>query len=281
MSRIRPSPPPASPAPASGQSYLIRSSGAVQVSGFTQFLSVTRALVSSNDVGQICPVPRWRTALESSFTLGRKTLMALTFPGALAAACTLAVSALTTLPAAAQAFNVNTSGTSQVVEVINPIGPVLRFATQTTGAGTFGLTGYFSTDIVNLGTGAGSGTNRFVAANGDELLGAFSVQLSPGPTPGTLFLNGVTQFTGGTGLFAGATGSATMEAFGQFISDTEAVVSFSHIGQLSLVPEPGTTAMLLAGLGLVGALAWHRRGAAPRLVGPKPGPLHSRSSKGE
>ncbi len=174
-----------------------------------------------------------------------------------ATACTLAAVACN--PALAETFRVDTSGQSQVIEIIEPTVPVLRFQTQTSGTGSFGLIGYASTDVVNLATGLGHGTNRFFAANGDELLGSFTVQLSPGPTPGTLILNGLTQFTGGTVVFAGATGSATLEAFGQFISDSEALVSFTHLGEITVVPEPATTALLLAGLAAVGGLIRRRK----------------------
>jgi hypothetical protein len=144
-----------------------------------------------------------------------------------------------------------TSGTSQVIEIINTQGPVLRFATQTEGTGSLGLTGYLSTDVINMATGQGSGTNRFVAPNGDELRGSFTVQVLPGATPGALSVQGLTLFEGGTGIFDGATGSASFVGTGQFVSDTRALVSFEHTGQLSMVPEPATGALLLGGLAAV------------------------------
>jgi hypothetical protein len=46
---------------------------------------------------------------------------------------------------------------------------------------------------------------------------------------------------------------------GQFISDTQALVSFEHTGQLSMVPEPATGALLLGGLAAVAAGARRQR----------------------
>jgi PEP-CTERM motif len=182
--------------------------------------------------------------------------------GRTAAALALSGAAMAPQAANANNFFAQVQGTAQVIEVINPVGPVLRFQTQTTGSGSFGiagytLTGYTSTDIVDLSTGQGSGTNRFIADNGDELFGSFTVQALPGAGPGQLQLQGLTTFTGGSGLFAGATGSASFTGSGQFVSETQALANFTHQGSITVVPEPGT-ALLMAG-GLAVALAARRR----------------------
>jgi hypothetical protein len=63
-------------------------------------------------------------------------------------------------------------------------------------------------------------------------------------------------FTGGTGIFAGATGEATLTGMiTQTSPTTETISNGSYTGSLQLVPEPGTLAMLAPafalGLGVV------------------------------
>lgn len=174
------------------------------------------------------------------------------------AAATLAAATVASPGAQALSFHVETSGTSQIIEVIDPSIPVLRFSTQTEGSGGFGITGYLSTDVINMATGLGSGSNRFVASNGDELLGTFTVQVIPTATPGSLRVEGLTHFQGGSGIFAGATGSASFVGSGSFVSDSRALVSFVHDGDVSLVPEPASAALLLGGLAAVVAAARRR-----------------------
>lgn len=77
------------------------------------------------------------------------------------------------------------------------------------------------------------------------------------------FYNGTVTITGGTGLFAGASGNGTFTAidFGIYNTDSNGnFVSFNRNGnwQIELiysvttaVPEPQSTALLLAGLGLI------------------------------
>lgn len=59
--------------------------------------------------------------------------------------------------------------------------------------------------------GYGSGSSQFVAANGDTILAAVSGQSTTTGTPNVITI--VEQHTriGGTGRFAGATGSFTVE----------------------------------------------------------------------
>ena len=180
--------------------------------------------------------------------------------------CAALALTLAALPAQAQTYDLlaTVSGTAIVTEVLDANGPVLRFVTQATGNGSITglqllITGYTSTDVVNMGTGSGSGTNVFIADNGDQLFGSFTVQATPTATPGALTLQGLTTFSGGTGLFSGASGSAAFTGNGSFISPTQALVSFVHSGSVAVVPEPATGALIAGGLAVIAAVARRRR----------------------
>ena len=62
---------------------------------------------------------------------------------------------------------------------------------------------------MNRGNGTAKGTYQFVAANGDRLTAFFSGQAKSTSTPGVLAIVETATITGGTGRFAGATGSFT------------------------------------------------------------------------
>ena len=61
--------------------------------------------------------------------------------------------------------------------------------------------------LVNRANGTAVGTYQFVAANGDTLTASFSGKATPTSTPGVLSIVEAATITGGTGRFAGATGS--------------------------------------------------------------------------
>jgi hypothetical protein len=65
--------------------------------------------------------------------------------------------------------------------------------------------------LVNRPTRTATGSYQFTAANGDTLFADFTGQASPTGTPGVLYIVEVATITGGTGRFAGATGSFTVE----------------------------------------------------------------------
>jgi hypothetical protein len=158
---------------------------------------------------------------------------------------------------ASMPFSAVVDGQSSIVEVINPTGPVVRVSTEATGTAAGTPLSYFSGDVLDLGTGQGTGTNRFVTADG-ELFGSFSVQFIPGADASLFNLIGQMVFTGGTGAFLGASGSGSFEGSGQFISASLANTHFSFAGEVSAVPEPGTALLGALGLGLASGWARHR-----------------------
>jgi hypothetical protein len=64
---------------------------------------------------------------------------------------------------------------------------------------------------VNLLDGSGIGTFHFIAANGDSIFTEDVGQAEPTGTPGVFHIVEVNTITGGTGRFAGATGSFVLE----------------------------------------------------------------------
>ena len=56
-------------------------------------------------------------------------------------------------------FAATVDGVSQILEVIDPSGPVVRVQTLAFGSGSPGALTYRSGDTINLGNGQGSGTN--------------------------------------------------------------------------------------------------------------------------
>ena len=83
--------------------------------------------------------------------------------------------------------------------------------------------GLFTLDIphkVNRMDRTAVGTYVFTAANGDMLTADFVGQASPSGIPGVLYIEETATITGGTGRFAGATGSFTSERFFDTIAGT-------------------------------------------------------------
>jgi hypothetical protein len=74
--------------------------------------------------------------------------------------------------------------------------------------------GQFTLDIphfVNRPTRIAAGYYEFTAANGDTVSAEFTGLAMPTSTPGVLYIVEVATITGGTGRFAGATGSFVTE----------------------------------------------------------------------
>jgi hypothetical protein len=89
--------------------------------------------------------------------------------------------------------------------------PFLQVDVEAMGKATH--LGRFTLDIphvVNRANGTAVGSYEFTAANGDTLTANFTGSAVP-IAPGVLYIEEIVIITGGTGRFAGATGSFTVE----------------------------------------------------------------------
>ena len=99
--------------------------------------------------------------------------------------------------------------------------PFLSVLVEATGHAT--QLGKFTLDVphvVNAATRTAMGSYEFTAANGDTLTADFTGQATPTATPGVLYIEETATITGGTGRFAGATGSFTVERWFDTIAGT-------------------------------------------------------------
>jgi hypothetical protein len=105
---------------------------------------------------------------------------------------------------------------------ITPLAPPFVSAlVEATGNAT--QLGQFTLDIphvVNRATRTAIGSYEFTAANGDTLTADFTGTATPTATPGVLYIEETATITGGTGRFAGATGSFTVERFFDTVAGT-------------------------------------------------------------
>jgi hypothetical protein len=94
--------------------------------------------------------------------------------------------------------------------------------------------GKFTMDIeaiLNVTTHAAVGTFEFTAANGDKLTAVFTGQSSPTTTPGIIYIEEVATIVGGTGRFAGASGSFVSE---RYVNTATLVSTGSFEGTINL-----------------------------------------------
>jgi hypothetical protein len=99
--------------------------------------------------------------------------------------------------------------------------PLLRVDVEATGKATH--LGKFTLDIphvVDPATRTAVGSYEFTAANGDKVYAEFTGIATPTATPGVLYIEETATITGGTGRFAGATGSFTGERLYDTIAGT-------------------------------------------------------------
>jgi hypothetical protein len=133
---------------------------------------------------------------------------------------TLAVLAFA-VPAAA-AEEVPLKGTLDGVVTATPVAPPI-FLVDIEGGGNASHLGNFTVSVphlVNRATRLAEGTYEFTAANGDTLTADFTGQSFATDIPGVLYIVEVATITGGTGRFAGATGSFTVERLFDTIAGT-------------------------------------------------------------
>jgi hypothetical protein len=97
-----------------------------------------------------------------------------------------------------------------------------------------------------------SGENRLKGTVSGDLFGLLQSVLNLG-VGGAGHLDYIVS--GGTGLFAGATG----DGWSIFTFDENGFSQGGHLNVETSVPEPGLMALLLAGLGMVGFMAYRRR----------------------
>ena len=103
-----------------------------------------------------------------------------------------------------------------------PIDPVFdSVLVDATGNATH--LGQFSLDIphvVNRADRTAIGSYEFTAANGDTVFAEFTGLARPTAVPGVLYIEETATITGGTGRFAGASGSFTVERLYDTIAGT-------------------------------------------------------------
>lgn len=103
-------------------------------------------------------------------------------------------------------------GTVNAVETGEVAFPTLSVTREGTGTATY--LGKFTERItlqVNIPTGHATGVATFTAANGDTLTASVDGQGTPTTTPGVSSIVEVYTITGGTGRFADASGTFTLE----------------------------------------------------------------------
>ena len=124
------------------------------------------------------------------------------------------------------------------VVTITPLDPpFLSVLVDATGNAT--QLGRFTLEIphvVNRANLTAIGSYEFTAANGDTVFAEFTGKATPTAVPGVLYIEETATITGGTGRFAGATGSFTVErwfdtAAGTTIGSFEGTISSPGSGK--------------------------------------------------
>lgn len=106
---------------------------------------------------------------------------------------------------------------------------------QATPLGT--ATAATTNQLVNLQTGEATATYTFGAANGDTFVVEEKFQSTFDQMAGRVTFEGTYVVTGGTGRFAGATGSGTLSGSAVFTGPNNGIGSFTLLGTIS---SPGS-----------------------------------------
>ncbi len=128
------------------------------------------------------------------------------------------------------------------------------------GTGTSNVGSFTATDshCVNAATGeVFNGLFAWDFGGGNTFFGTFLGTLAPLPTPGVLAFSETFTLTGGTGLFAGASGSLLGTGTVAFNPNGTANSHTDFTGTINTVPEP--TTILILGTGLAGVAAKVRK----------------------
>ena len=116
---------------------------------------------------------------------------------------------------AAEAARIPFNGTIEANEIHNLFGtPPFMFYVNGGGTATATNLGQFTlvyAGMVDFATRRGNGATRFIAANGDTIFTFVSGQATVTGDPDVVSIVETNTITGGTGRFAGATGSFTVE----------------------------------------------------------------------
>jgi hypothetical protein len=102
---------------------------------------------------------------------------------------------------------------------LNSTADTVLVATSGTGIGTLG--GQFSftqENLVNLVVGTEAGSGHWIAANGDGIDTTIAGSGEPTDDPNVIRITEINTITGGTGRFAGAQGSFTVERLANVVT---------------------------------------------------------------
>jgi hypothetical protein len=149
------------------------------------------------------------------FTNGKTNTQSVMKASISLAVAAMLVTAALAVPAAAQQ-QVPFNGSLQGLEIDTPEGgpppTTLNADGSTTGIATHVGQFSFSYQLtVILANGTATGSAQLIAANGDSIFTTIAGSSEPTATPGVLSITEIDTITGGTGRFAGAQGSFTVE----------------------------------------------------------------------